>query len=733
MHNSFLPAKLDISPFVALQYLLLGRPRKAASSEDARFAYMEDFGKFLNSLENCVIIVENFELLDDTSIQALSLYFDSYKKIIPDFVFLTDVGTSLHSKFKGLLRTPLYTEYLIAYSDIEEILADVKEDASDFIESFYFEKIKENFAGSNLYFENALKLLIEKNVLINFENKLLIRNKASILIPMNLEGVIRERLKILGNNQNASLILAYSVYLGYRLDFKLLEFLGVEKIEDSCKLLIEKGFAYVRGNCVFINNYSVLRKALITSMSSEAEKFLCKTLIAKIGKGLDNTTTISLLGNLSMFKEEYLILWRNSQYAMAVGDFDAYLKNSMGFLSLLEFVGENISKEDIEENKKEVYQNILVSLYGYSPEKIYSIEQVLLLDAIKANDDETVIKLSNLMLQGALISSNYTDAMSLMHNILSRMKNPTLIIDGAINTKFLLLSLVNIEIMFNIGDFRSCIEIATDILKVLSQEVIEQITPPGFSKNFFALHLMETFRVAAIAKIIVADDDLEDFFLQIKTAFNEDFPEQECLTAIVEFLKGKTFALSNADEATPFAKALYMILQQIADPDKDYKNFAQNCYQAKLLTAEIHQTQLERLCDLLIAYAYSKIGIKQKAFCIYKDVMDKSENSAIFNSHIMAKYFMAILKISDGDVNEALQQINDSLALIQRYENQAKVFYALFEKLFIDIAKVQKIVSIDINTEERKLALIAPGGELSRITGNIKPVQEEPVVSDENS
>ena len=68
------------------------------------------------------------------------------------------------------------------------------------------------------------------------------------------------------------------------------------------------------------------------------------------------------------------------------------------------------------------------------------------MDAIKDGDDEKIVKLSNLMLQGALISSNYTDALGLLHNILSRMPNPTLKDNSVINTKFLLLSLVKIEI-----------------------------------------------------------------------------------------------------------------------------------------------------------------------------------------------------------------------------------------------------------------------------------------------
>ena len=123
---------------------------------------MEDFGDFLASLKNTVILIEGFEFMDDTSIQTLDLYFDNFKKINVNFVFTTNSEVALHSKFKKLLRTADYTEFVLQKVTIGELLGDIKEEASDFIQSFYFEKIKEQFSGSTLYFQNALKYLIEK-------------------------------------------------------------------------------------------------------------------------------------------------------------------------------------------------------------------------------------------------------------------------------------------------------------------------------------------------------------------------------------------------------------------------------------------------------------------------------------------------------------------------------------------------------------------------------------------
>ena len=400
---------------------------------------------------------------------------------------------------------------------------------------------------------------------------------------------------------------------------------------------------------------------------------------------------------------------------MNTGDYDAYLKNCLGFLSLIEHIENNISEEDIENNKKEVFQNILMSIYNYSPAKIYSIENVLLMDAIKEDNNEKIVKLSNLMLQGALISSNYTEALPLLHNILSRMPNPMLIVDDSVNTKFLLLSLVNIEILFNIGDFAQCVEVARDLLGIIKPEIIEKIKPAGFSIKLFVEHLFETFRLVGFAKLFMMDDDLEEFLDAIKVAFGEELPDRNVILSVRDYLSGKSFGTTDVENATPFAKVIYLIMQEFAEHSDDYKAFAQNIYQAKLLTADIHQLQLELFCDLLIANSYANIGIAKKAESIYNDILERAESSAIFNIIMLAKYFIARLLLKNSREEEALLIINDTLALLQKSNNQAKIFYVLFEKLFIDTVKEYDISSINIDSEEQKLALATSDGKLSRL------------------
>lgn len=713
--NGFIPPNFDAKQFNHIKNLLFGQSRKASSPEDARFAYMEDFGYLLKALKNCVIIIDGFEYADDTTLQTLELYFDKFQNVNSDFVFITDKSVCVHSKIHGLLRTPFYTEITLSKTSLDTLLSNIKDDASDFIQSFYYEKIKENFGGSKLYFDNALNFLKEKGVLLSFEGNLLIKNNDSVLLPPNLSGLLRARLKAFSKNSDASMILAYSSYLGSRLDFKLLDALGIKDVQKNAELLESAGFATLNNKTIYISDFNMLKPIIQASLKKEAEQFLTKNILSKL-KGLDSATTFMLMGKLGMFKEEYLVLWKNSQLSMSTGDYDAYLKNCLGCLSLVEHI-QGIPKEDIESNKMEVFQNILMSLYSYSPEKIYSIENILLVDAMKENDNDKIVKLSNLMLQGALISSNYTDARSLLHNILTRMKNPVLLVDGAINTKFLLLSLVNIEILFNNGDFDECIEVAEDLLSVIKPDILEEIKPVSFSMNSFVNHILDTFRLAGFAKLITCSPDLEEFFTKISEATNVELPDKDCILAIKEFLSGKDYAPSDIENATAFSKIIYLILQEFSTHSNDYKLFAQNIYQAKLLAADVHQTQLELLCDLLIAYSYSQMGIKEKASAIYDDVKSCSEKSAIYNIVMIADYLIAKLKIQNNEYENALLIINDALAIMQNGNNRAVLFYTIFEKLFIDIASSQEINEIDIESEIQKLSLVS--ANLSRLTGEL--------------
>ena len=299
-------------------------------------------------------------------------------------------------------------------------------------------------------------------------------------------------------------------------------------------------------------------------------------------------------------------------------------------------------------------------------------------------------------------------------DILSRMQNPTLLVDGAVNSKFLLLSLVNIEILYNIGKFKECVETALEILSVLSVDILEKIKPAGFSLNSFVSHILDTMRLAAFAKLYLMDGELDEFFNRVKAVMNADIPEKDCILAIRNYLSQKAYSTGVIEDYSAFSKAVFLILQELSNLQEsgDYNKFAQNIYQAKLLAEDLYQTEIKYFCDLLIGYAYSKKGINAKAEHIYNDVLENAEKSAMFNILLISKYFIAKL---EQDPQKILLTVNDSLDLIQKHNNQAVILYVLFEKLYIDLAQNKDLAIPNIESEEQKIAEFSE--KLKIITG----------------
>ena len=74
---------------------------------------------------------------------------------------------------------------------------------------------------------------------------------------------------------------------------------------------------------------------------------------------------------------------------------------------------------------------------------------------------------------------------------------------------------------------------------------------------------------------------------------NIEFLDKDCIMAIKDFLSGKVYVNGNVEEYSPFSKIIFLILQEFSLLDGNYKRFAQNIYQAKLLAHDTNQKELE--------------------------------------------------------------------------------------------------------------------------------------------
>jgi hypothetical protein len=191
-----------------------------------------------------------------------------------------------------------------------------------------------------------------------------------------------------------------------------------------------------------------------------------------------------------------------------------------------------------------------------------------------------------------------------------------------------------------------------------------KIKPQNFSLKLFITHLAETFRLTALAKLFILDENLNEFINKIEQSLNIEFSEKDAIIAIQDLLANKIYNIGIVENYSPFSKIIYLILQELSETEINYKNFAQNIHFAKLLCIDIQQKELELFCDLLIAYSYSKLDNINKASSICDNIIEFSQKHSLLNIYYLSLFIKAkVLNNNefiefDNELNQILKNEN---------------------------------------------------------------------------
>jgi len=418
---------------------------------------------------------------------------------------------------------------------------------------------------------------------------------------------------------------------------------------------------------------------------------LAKNLYNKVYANSDRPSSIklSLLSALNMKKEMYAEHIKLSQFALSYGDFSAYIKNAVKFIKVMS--GKRGHNNVLEEFKNNIYNYAVNYLDSTFDEEAKLMINVLLEDAIANNDSEKVINLSKITLKSALANSDYPLALIALHNILTNIEDATIIDSHAnYNTKFLSLLLINMEILFNLGELNKCLEISKAILSELTPEICQQIKPESYSDEQYEDYLLETMSLAALAKLMTCDKDLVSFMDEIRDKIGKDLPCRDYIIAIKMLLMGEKpdFKPTQSDEV--YAKILSAIVAAFSEHDGDYRKLAQNIHVAKTIAADSNQLQFNLFCDLIIGYCYYRIGITAKSDSIYNDVLNKSKECGLATIVHLANYFIGLADIEANNPDSAYGIIMNSLLIIEKSNSKNRIILSMLRLLLLKILNIQE-------------------------------------------
>lgn len=684
-------AELDSSNFI--KSLINLTEREFPHPEDVRYSLFDIFYNIFTFMQNSIIYIENFELIDDTSNEVLQLMFEKFDQLDVSYLVSTGKELSLHKKSHFLLTNPNYTEVTPKPTPFKEIISKSVKRFENVMDSYQMIKIAQKTKGSVTYFSHAIDYLKEQKVLTVDDGKFVINNSENVMIPNDLDDVIRRRLKYFSNDKEAYKFFGMILLIGPMVDLGTVAFLG-PKVKKLIEKLIQRNFIYIFNNNIYVQNYSWYKENFIASATQEDKEEIARELLEKIFTApIKHPCETVLHRILGQERQEFIVWEKLSRLNASMGDFSAYLHCSIKFLKLLDKQVDEGSQKTIEEYKMEVYENISNLLYKYTPNEVYNIAQMVLNNLETTTDDKKLLNLYNKMLQGCFIGGNYSYALDLVHKILRRFENASINpSDADFNVKYFLISLVKIEVLFSIGNLKDCVEAGEEILEVLNPQVLPELRPANLSAKQFEEVIYDAMCFVAIAKALLLQGDLKEFTDKIQTHTGRLPRVFDMFLTLEKIVKGEKVLIPSGEnlEDGKFSKVMYGIIKAFGEERDDYAKFADSIYQAKINAKLNKLTQIELICDLLIGYSYFRLGQIEKASGIYYNVLEASTKNGLKMVTYLDWYLVSLLKFEQPDVEVAYGIAHNAVIQLEKDHNAGDFMFYLFRILLAKIFEAKE-------------------------------------------
>lgn len=657
--------------------------RDIDSSRDTRFTYFDIFLTLLQAIPNTLIFIENFDKIDTSSYDVLKYLFESFEKLDISYLIQYDKDFSLHKDMHFLLAKDYYTEITLKPTKFEKMIEGNKEYYRNIMDSFYFQRIAKYSFGSILFLDIAIQYLIESGVFEATDDAINLVNPKTLIIPSSLNKLVKRRLNLLQDYPEAIKFLAEVVLLGTRIDQETIKSLGVTNLSEIIEQLSQMGYIYFYNNCMYFPNYNILRENLLETLTQDMLKEIAAELFEKVFvdsmPSPEKAYLYSLMGD---FQAEFKEWEQLAKINISLGDFNSYLNCADRILKLLDMNTDEEAQEYIDKYKLELYENISNNLFDYVPENTFAIAEETLAYLEKTTEADKIIDLCNKMIQGCLLNGNYMHALELTHKVLSMMPNAS--IDPAatdFNHYFFLMSLVHVEILFNIGAWEDCLDIGYRVLNVVNQQNLAALKPDYLSEEQFEAIVMNTIGYVATVNVLQLKGNVQEFLNIVRTDLTNVPHSYDIFIALQDLVFGRVPKYDNsmASASDKFSSVIFHIIEAFTRCTHDYNVFAEEIYEAKIIAKCNGLYQFELFADLMIAYCYIKLNSLQKASMIIYKIIKTANENGMSNLLYVAWYIMSELNMAQGKYIVTYGIVNNSLIQLEKTDGANEYLLLLFK------------------------------------------------------
>ncbi len=674
--------------------------REVDNPEDTRYTYFDIFLTLLQAIPNTLIFIENFDKIDTSSYDVLKYLFEAFDQLDISYLIQYSKDFSLHKDMHFLLTKPYYTEITLKPTPFEKMIEENKDYYKNIMDTFYFQRIAKYSFGSILFLDIAIQYLIESGVFEATEDSINLVNPKTIIIPSSLNKLVKRRLNLLQDYPEAITLLTKCVLLGTRIDQDTLKTLGCDDLEETIEKLSQMGYIYFYNNCMYFPNYNILRENLLQTLSKQNLQEIAAFLFENVfEENMPSPEKAYLYELLDDRKSEFLEWEKLAKIDLSLGDFNAYLNCADKILKLLDMNTDEEAQDDIDKYKMELYENISNNLFDYIPEETFPIAERTLENLEKAGEADKVVNLCNKMIQGCLINGNYMHALELTHKILSMMPNAS-IDPGATdyNHYFFLMSLVHVEILFNIGAWEDCIDIGYRVLNVVNQANLEALKPDYLTVEQFEYIIMDTIAYVALANILQLKGNVHEFLNIVRTDLTNVPHSFDIFIALQDMIMGRIpkYDRNMVSDQDKFSGVIFHVIEAFMRCRHDYNVFAEEIYEAKILAKSRGLFQFELFADLMIAYAYIKLESYTKASMIIYKIIKTANEKGMSNLLYLAWYIMSELNLAQGKYTVTYGIVNNALIRLEKTDYSNEYLMLLYK---YNMYKVLRFKGQDINSQ----------------------------------
>ena len=357
-----------------LQNLLTLKYPENRHPEDVRYEYFESFAGFFNNIsEKTIFIVDNFENIDEGSLEILKYLVENNILGNTSFIFSYSQNYSLHRKIYKLITSSNFFEIELRLSSNRTIINNHASSLKNIEKTFFFEKVIENTKGSNFFFNQAFNYLLDNSILVYKDGQYSVCKNKMIVIPNSLEELAKKRIQSLASTKNLMELYTQILMLGEKIPVEAISMLGYEDVLKLIKRLVEIKLVQIQNDrIVYITNYNLYRQALSEAIDSQKLQEIASSVIQKILGNIPVETKLKAeIFELAGDKKEAFTSWNKlADISNHFGDFNAYMNCTNKYLSFADNIIDEESNKTVEQVKMDVYEEMSLMLYKYYPEKI---------------------------------------------------------------------------------------------------------------------------------------------------------------------------------------------------------------------------------------------------------------------------------------------------------------------------------------------------------------------------